>query len=214
MFARTAEKRFGALGRMGLVAAIHVAALFVIARSLGIVPKIDVAPPEDMHTTIIDRERPPEPPLVPTDYRPENNVQVVVPVPEVLASESETPLASITADLLPIEEIPIGPGSADPEPVSLVNVRADPRRPLSQPPYPASLIRNGTEGSVDVEVFVQPSGRVADARIVRSSGHELFDRATLDEARRNWRLLPATRNGEPYAQWYRLRVVFKLKNQQ
>ncbi len=38
MFARTAEKRFGALGRMGLVAAIHVAALFVIARSLGIVP--------------------------------------------------------------------------------------------------------------------------------------------------------------------------------
>ena len=27
-------------------------------------------------------------------------------------------------------------------------------------------------------------------------------------------LLPASRNGEPYAQWYRLRVVFKLKNQQ
>ena len=53
---------------------------------------------------------------------------------------------------------------------------------------------------------------IGDARIVRSSGYELFDRATLSEARRNWRLLPATRDGEPFAQWYRLRVVFKLKS--
>ena len=26
--------------------------------------------------------------------------------------------------------------------------------------------------------------------------------------------MPATRDGVPFAQWYRLRVVFKLKNQQ
>jgi len=61
---------------------------------------------------------------------------------------------------------------------------------------------------------VQPNGRVGDARVIRGSGYDLFDRAALEEARRNWRMLPATRNGEPYAQWYRLRVVFKLKNQQ
>ena len=214
MFARTAEKRFGALGRMGLVAAIHVAALFVIARSLGIVPKIDVAPPDDVQATIIEQERPPEPIPVIDDRVDLDPLRVFVPTPEVPPIDNDISTDSITAEARPVDQIPIGPGSADPEPVSLVNVRADPRRPLSQPPYPASLIRNGTEGSVDVEVFVQPSGRVADARIVRSSGHELFDRATLDEARRNWRLLPATRNGEPYAQWYRLRVVFKLKNQQ
>jgi len=212
MFA-TAEKRFGALGRMGLVAAIHVAALFVIARSLGIVPPIETAPP-DIETFRIDNTPPPEPPPQPTDYRPESDLHVYVPVPDDPNFENDTINDAITAQRLPVDDIPIRPGTADPEPVNLVNVRADPRRPLSQPPYPASLIRNGTEGSVDVEVFVQPNGRVADARIVRSSGHELFDRATLDEARRNWRLLPATRNGEPYAQWYRLRVVFKLKNQQ
>ena len=57
-----------------------------------------------------------------------------------------------------------------------------------------------------------PNGRVGDARIVRSSGFERST-VTLDEARRNWRLLPATRDGEPFAQWHRLRVVFKLKNQ-
>jgi len=213
MVARTVDRRFGALGRMGLVAAIHVAALFVIARSLGIVPKIDTAPP-DMQTTIIEEERPPETIPIIDDRVKFDPLQVFVPTPEVPPIDNDTSTDSITAEARPVDQIPIGPGSADPEPVSLVNVRADPRRPLSQPPYPASLIRNGTEGSVDVEVFVQPNGRVADARIVRSSGFELFDRATLDEARRNWRLLPATRNGEPYAQWYRLRVVFKLKNQQ
>jgi hypothetical protein len=34
----------------------------------------------------------------------------------------------------------------------------------------------------------------------------------MEEARRKWRLLPAMRDGEPYAQWHRLRVVFNLKD--
>jgi protein TonB len=63
---------------------------------------------------------------------------------------------------------------------------------------------------VDVEIYVMPDGRVGDARIVKSSGFERLDQVTLDEARRSWRMLPATRNGEPFAQWHRLRVVFKL----
>ena len=55
-------------------------------------------------------------------------------------------------------------------------------------------------------------GNVSDARIVRSSGYDDFDRATLREAR-SWRMLPAMRGEEPFAQWHRLRVVFKLKGQ-
>ena len=94
------------------------------------------------------------------------------------------------------------------QPDTLVSARNDPRHALTQPPYPASYIRQGIEGNVDLEILVQPNGRIGDARIVRSSGYDLFDRAALDEARRNWRMLPATRNGEPYAQWYRLRVVY------
>lgn len=212
MFARTAEKRFGALGRMGLVAALHVAALFAIARSLGIVPTLATTP-DDIEATVIDEVPPPEPPEQIIDFRPDNPVRLIVPEPETVPIEQDTLSDRIVAEVRPVDQIPIGPGTAEPEPANILNVRADPRRPLSQPPYPASLIRSGTEGFVDVEVFVQPNGRVGDARIVRSSGYELFDRATLDEARRNWKLLPATRDGEPFAQWYRLRVVFRLKNQ-
>ncbi len=71
----------------------------------------------------------------------------------------------------------------------------------------------GNQGSVDIEIYVLPNGRVGDARVLRSSGFERMDQSALEEARRRWRMLPATRDGEPFAQWHRLRVVFKLKNQ-
>ena len=58
-----------------------------------------------------------------------------------------------------------------------------------------------------------PNGRVGDARVVKSTGFEELDLAALAEAKRNWRLLPATRDGEPIAQWHRLRVTFKLNEQ-
>lgn len=210
MVTQTADRRFGALGRMGMVAAIHVAALFVIGRSLGIVPTIgEDPPPPPIKARLL--EPPPridQPP--PTVDPPLAWQNIHIETPDIPPVETDPP--PFVVDRGP-PDIPIGPGRADVEPDMLVAPRNDPRHPLSQPPYPASYIRQGIEGNVDVEIFVQPNGRVGDARIVRSSGYDLFDRAALDEARRNWRLLPATRNGEPYAQWYRLRVVFKLKNQ-
>jgi protein TonB len=213
MVAHTAEKRFGALGRIGLVAAMHVAALFLIAKSLGIGPSISLEPQRVIADVLPAEPRQDDPPPV----APEPDLvqqDVLVPAPDDLTVEDDTINDSIVAQRKRVEDIPIGPGSAVVEPDNLVNVRNDPRHPLTQPPYPASYIRQGIEGNVDVEIYVQPNGRVADARVIRSSGYELFDRAAIEEARRSWRMLPALRNGQPYAQWYRLRVVFKLKNQQ
>ncbi|MES1263064.1 MAG: energy transducer TonB, partial [Peristeroidobacter soli] len=106
----------------------------------------------------------------------------------------------------------------DPPPVTppaaqLVGVRPDPHHPLSKPQYSARMIREGNQGTIDVEVYVMPNGRVADARVVKSTGFAELDLAAIAEAKRNWRLLPATRDGVPYAQWYRLRVTFKLNEQ-
>ena len=66
-------------------------------------------------------------------------------------------------------------GSAVVQPV-IVGVRSDPRHPLSQPPYPPAIIREGNQGTVDIEVYVLPNGRVGDARIVKSTGFERLDR--------------------------------------
>lgn len=211
MAARTAEKRpLGALGRMSLVAAAHAALLFGIAGGLGIVPALKVDP---IVTRFFDPPVPP-PPVVPQIREPQlqNPTQILLPQPEPLPIPVDAPDNTITGKLVPVERIPLAAGSADPIP-DIFNARPDPRRPLSQPEYPPEMIRAGAQGSVEVEVFVQPDGRVGDARIVRTSGYDAFDRNTLDEAKRKWRLVPATRDGVAIPQWYRLRVVFKLKNQ-
>jgi protein TonB len=211
MAARTAEKRpLGAFGRLSLVAAAHAALLFGIAGGLGIVPGLKVDP---MVTRIIDEPLPP-PPEDPRVREPEFDKQqrLYLPEPEPLPVPPEQTNDAVTAEFFPTGELPRTTGSAVAEP-HIFNARPDPRRPLSQPTYPPQLIRENAQGSVDVEVFVQPDGRVGDARIVKGSGYEAFDRNTLDEAKRRWRLVPATRDGVAIPQWYRLRVVFKLKNQ-
>ena len=208
MVTRTAERRpYGALGRMGVVAALHVCVLFVIARSMGIGARPAEVPP--VVGTVIDEPLPPEDPVpVP---QPNLGPTDLVPIPE-----PNLPPVVIEPDV--ITELPpdvIGPpptGETFQGPV-MVGVRPDARYPLTQPVYPAQLIREGKTGSADVEVYVLPTGRVGEARIVRSSGFEELDRSTLAEAKRKWRLLPATRDGVPIAQWHRLRVTFKLNQQ-
>jgi protein TonB len=194
---------------MGVVAAMHAALLLVLARSFGITPpalfepdpiQIDDSPP-------VMPDDPPPPPANPTFEQ--TAVNLVLPVDPVPMDNSVDPPPDLTIGTGP--DIIQGPGSAVAAPV-IQGARLDPRRPLSLPVYSASYIRAGIEGSVDVEVFVQPDGRVGDARILRSSGYEQMDRSTLDEAKRRWRLLPATRDGAPFAQWYRLRVKFELKD--
>jgi protein TonB len=210
MAARTAEKRpLGALGRISLVAAAHVALLFAIAGGLGVVPLPKFT---ELTATVLDDPTPP-PPADPTPikFRPEETI-AVVDRPEELPIPDDLPKETITVESRPVDETSQTHGSAEIVP-QIVGARPDPRRPLSQPIYPAEMIRAGAQGSVDVEVFVQPDGRVGDARIVRTSGYDAFDRNTLDEAKRKWKLVPATRDGVAIPQWYRLRVVFKLKNQ-
>jgi len=209
MVTRTAERHpYGALGRMGVVAALHVCVLFVIARSLGIGTKAPEEKP--LEGTFIDEPMPIEDPPQPIDDRTliqQNTIVTPIEPPPPLTYEQET----ITGP----------PPTEDPRPQTgetfrvpeVVAVRPDTRYPLSQPPYPPGDIRAGNKGTADIEVYVLPTGRVGDARIVRSTGFDSLDRSALAEAKRNWRLLPATRDGVPVAQWHRLRVTFKLNQQ-
>ena len=210
MAAQASEKRpLGALGRMSLVAAIHIAVLFVIANGLGIVPSLKV--PDPIVAEVLHESLPPPPDVVIREPDLSNKNQIELPLPDPLPTPPDASDNTIDAHLVPVGELPPTSGSAIPEP-QIIGARLDSRRPLSQPTYPPELIRDSAQGSVDVEVFVQPDGRVSEARILKSSGYDAFDRNTMDEAKRKWRLVPATRDGVAIPQWYRLRVVFKLKN--
>jgi protein TonB len=190
---------------MGLVAAIHVGVLFAIAQSLGIT-SISVEPVTE--ATFIDKTKPPiDPPRIPDPVIVPTEGGILIPrelTPEDFERDpiiEEPPLTTGT------EEVPTGSAVVQPE---IIGVRQDPRRPLSKPQYSPLMIREGNQGTIEIEVFVLPNGRVGDARVAKSTGFAELDLAAIAEAKRNWRLLPATRDGVAIAQWHRLRVTYRL----
>lgn len=205
-----ADRRpLGALGRIGMVAGLHVAALYLIAASLGVVPPL-IKEPERILASVVESAPPvetPDPVAHPRSYEP----RVYVPPPVAPPAERSDSGTDLTVNLTDNpQEVP-PPIPTVPE-TQIVGVRVDARHPLSQPAYPPSDIRAGREGTAEIEVYVLPNGRVGDVRIVKSAGSPTLDQSAIDEARRRWRLLPATRDGEPYAQWHRLKVTFNLRN--
>ena len=212
MVAGNIERRsMGALGRMGIVAGAHAVLILLVARGLGIVPPL-MDKPEDMTTTIIDEPPPRDDPPPRTEPQIEQPTRIQLPMPPEPPLE-QTQESAISAQLVEPDRIVVSeqPGSAEIHGM-VVGARQDARHPLSQPRYPSPDIREGNEGNADVEVYVLPNGRVGDARIVRGSGFERLDQSAIEEAKRNWKLVPATRDGVPFAQWYRVRVTFKLTN--
>ncbi len=209
MAAVAAQRRpLGALGRMSLVAALHVVVLFAIMKSLG----IGSAPVEErIEATFVEKVQPPvvvPPPIAVPVVRYDSAV-----TPEYIPDTAFEQPDIITQPPVPdsyVEQPPSGDNT--PQPV-IERARQDPRYPLTKPPYSARMIREGSQGAIDLEVYVLPNGRVGDARVVKSTGFEELDLAALAEAKRRWRLLPATRDGVAIAQWHRLRVTFKLNEQ-
>jgi protein TonB len=207
MVARASGRPYGALGRIGIVAGFHAAVILLVANSMGFHP---LKLPEDMTGVVLsDPSIPPPlpPPVIPTQQTA-TDVFVPAPVDPTYESDSQNTITAqrVDPDHVPVEVTPPQPAT------NLVGIQNDPRHPLTQPPYPQADIREGNEGSAIVEIFVRPDGRIGDARIVKSTGFASLDRATLEEARRNWRMKPATRDGVAFGEWHRLSVVFRLQN--
>jgi protein TonB len=80
------------------------------------------------------------------------------------------------------------------------------------PSFPEASRRRGEEGVVRVELFVDPTGRVADVRILESSGFSALDAAAV-QAVREWRFRPAQRAGLPVAGSITTAVHFRLANE-
>ena len=65
----------------------------------------------------------------------------------------------------------------------------------------------GQEGTVILELLVDPTGVVADARVIRSI--PLLDEAAVD-AVRQWIYTPTYLNGVPVSIYYNVTVTFSL----
>ena len=194
------------------VAALHLAGVEVVPTApVTPIAVIETKPDEPKPRL----ETPPEAVLDDFDVRPvAPKVDVERPLPRELP-----PIEAVTFDdppaLPPLPKIvpaePLPPKARPVDPV-LVGASLDQRyADRFQPEYPSASRRLEEEGLVVVAVVIDPDGRVADARVARSSGHERLDRAAVAQALRKWRFVPAKRDGMPVTGQAQIPVRFELQ---
>jgi len=176
---------------IGLVVALHVVIVYIMASGLGKATIELMKPPIDasiIEETQIDETPPPPPPVV------EKLPPPFVPIPEfnITATPSNTnAIAAVSRD------------------VPLTLPKSLKGRKNKQPEYPPSAKRLKQQGTVVLALFVGLDGRVGEAKIATSSGFPVLDEAALKEALRSWRYSPGIKNGVPTAMWMYANVVFK-----
>ena len=80
----------------------------------------------------------------------------------------------------------------------------------NQPPrYPRRARRDGLEGRVVLSARVSAAGRIVSLEVVRSSGHEILDRAAFRAVNR-WTVRPARQGSRPVPSEVRIPILFRL----
>lgn len=78
------------------------------------------------------------------------------------------------------------------------------------PYYPQRSVACREEGTVTFQVRVEATGRPANVKIVKSSGHRRLDAAAYKTVRNQYRFTPATRGGVAIPYIYRFSIQFIL----
>lgn len=79
-----------------------------------------------------------------------------------------------------------------------------------KPQYPSEARRRGYEGEVLLRVKVLANGHVGQIELKNSSGHKILDQSAI-EAVKQWRFIPAMRDGEAIDLWVNIPIKFQLK---
>ncbi|MCA3271807.1 MAG: energy transducer TonB [Roseomonas sp.] len=164
-------------------------------------PPLEETPPQ-----IAEAQPQPEP--APEPEQPRQVAEVPPPAPErrpparASAAQPSPQPVRLNAGLQGMESFTLEGRVAPPEALDAARNR--------RPPYPESSRRRGEEGVVRVELLVDPNGRVADVRILESSGFGTLDAAAV-QAVRDWRFRPAQRAGVPVAGSITTAVHFRLE---
>jgi|HigsolmetaAR203D_1030402.scaffolds.fasta_scaffold00209_4 protein TonB len=154
----------------------------------------------------VEEPPPPPPPKIetPPPFVPPPEIAIDIP----METPPATAITQTTTERPPAQPpIQAAPAPKGPPPTQ---PRVDPRRPPTKPEYPAASRRAGEEGTVVLELYILPNGRVGEARVQKSSGFPRLDEAAVREAKRSWRFIPGTENGQPVAMWYATKVTFNL----
>jgi len=78
-----------------------------------------------------------------------------------------------------------------------------------KPNYPLNSLRNEEQGKVQMEFLIDLDGRVADSRIIKSSGFRMLD-AAAKKALSLCQFIPGSRDGKPQQSWAVVNYVWTL----
>lgn len=82
----------------------------------------------------------------------------------------------------------------------------------SKPTYPKVAFNRGWTGKGKLRLHISADGKVIEALILESSGHDLLDEAALEWAKETAKFLPATRGGIAIDDWVNKPFEFKISN--
>lgn len=156
-------------------------------RAAAVEPEQTPAPPADQPVPnaaeSVSRPRQDQPDLT-TESRDEKRPS---PAPQS-ASKASVAQAGADVDVLP-QRLPTNP----------------------RPPYPDDAWLARIEGRVILRVLVSENGTVTRASLLRSSGHTSLDQSALTTVR-NWKFLPAERNGRRVSYEIGVPVTFRFRD--
>ncbi|MEO6423322.1 MAG: energy transducer TonB, partial [Candidatus Nitrotoga sp.] len=81
----------------------------------------------------------------------------------------------------------------------------------ASPSYPFAARRMGLQGKVILNVEVLADGSCGQVNVAQSSGHKILDNNALETVR-TWQFIPARRAGEAVNKWFKVPIVFSLKD--
>ncbi|MEW6400176.1 MAG: TonB family protein [Chloroflexota bacterium] len=136
------------------------------------------------------------------------------PLPQPVAETPEpAPVPEPMPDVLP----PPAPVAEAPKPAPPLPPAPTPPRPADylanpKPPYPSLSRRLGEEGTVRLNILVNPDGSVARLELLKSSGHPRLDRSAMETVRSSWKFEPARQGGRPVTAWVIVPIQFTLRS--
>ena len=142
------------------------------------------------------------PQVIKTEPIPETVTDSPLPVTKQPDSETAVPAQVAAAQVLNTNasEVP------DVEPDYQASYLNNPH-----PTYPLVAQRMGLQGTVVLNVEVLETGQCGQINVSQSSGYAVLDKAALQTVK-SWRFAPARQAGHAITRWFKVPIVFSLRD--
>lgn len=168
------------------------------------------------------KEKPPEPPKmvekvakVPEPPKEVEKVatpvQKTTPVAQPTKVATPAPAAPSTPSPSPVAApAPVAAAAPAPKPAGVTRGVSEGSAGCEKPEYPHEALMNEEQGTVRIRVLVDTSGKVIDAKVKKSSGSKILDKAAT-KAYSLCTFKPAMKDGVPQQDWYEIEYPFVIE---